>query len=239
MISRYFKAGNRSSGVVRTVEDYPTTCPTQLATIREDCYKTTLINPSEPCMQHQAKLIPWDQVKRYFSDRTVKITVREGVKRCREVRGPEPCYIGSHTRVKRTMAPATVVSPTPMDNVAVSVAELMSWMTTDNITRLLTTLIREKTTTSPDEVASSSAKISSGSMEHRLMLMILSAGIHINFDPTFMSYLDIDTDTAIMFAKKGDDFTIMFQSIKIRAASLLMHRMQAGIDITYTCLPNI
>ena len=64
------------------------------------------------------------------------------------------------------------------------------------------------------------------------MLMILSAGIHINFDPTFMSYLDIDTDTAIMFAKKGDDFTIMFQSIKIRAASLLMHRMQAGIDIT-------
>ena len=138
MISRYFKAGNRSSGVVRTVEDYPTTCPTQLATIREDCYKTTLINPSEPCMQHQAKLIPWDQVKRYFSDRTVKITVREGVKRCREVRGPEPCYIGSHTRVKRNMAPATVVSPTPMDNVAVSVAELMSWMTTDNITQLLT-----------------------------------------------------------------------------------------------------
>ena len=46
-----------------------------------------------------------------------------------------------------------------------------------------------------------------------------------------MSYLNINSDTAAKFAKKGSDCTIIFQALKVRVVSWLIHQCAAGVDV--------
>lgn len=184
-----------------------------------------LNNPSQPCIQHQTVMRRWDDLPLEDLCRSIKITVHEGFSTASLLRGPHASYIGSTTRIKRSISPVVLVNPDPADKVALSVAELMSWVSVDeHLTELLASLIREKTLTPVDVVIDSASRIVGGSFEHRGAVMLLSQGIHINFNPSVMSFMDINTDTATMYGKKGVDYTIIFQELKVRAASFLMHR---------------
>ena len=126
-----------------------------------------------------------------------------------------------------------MVNPEPMELSALGVAELLTWLDLDaDTSALLTTLIKEKTGTLVEVVVEAASRVIGGSFEHRGEVMLLSRGIHINFNPSVMSFLDINSDTATKFAKKGGEYTIIFQAIKVRAASYLMHRLTAGEEVT-------
>ena len=207
-------------------------CPTAASTsIRETLTGRPLVNPSQPCVQHQIRILRWEEVTPEMVPVTIKVDVLPGFEHCATTRGPLPSYIGSNTRQKKSVSPVVLVNPDPMDRTALAVAELSSWLDLgENFQDLLSTLIQEKTVTPVDVVKESASRIVGGSFEHRGQVQLLSRGVHINFNAS-MSYLSINSDTALQYAKKGSDYTIIFQALKVRIASWLIHQCSAGIDV--------
>ena len=120
-----------------------TDCPTEASTIiRETLVGRPLINPSQPCVQHQTRIVPWSEVTPEMVPHTIKIDVMPGFEHCATTRGPLPSYIGSNTRQKKSISPVVLVNPDPMDKTALAIAELSSWLDLgDNFQDLLSTLI--------------------------------------------------------------------------------------------------
>ena len=93
-----------------------------------------------------------------------------------------------------------LVNPDSIDKTALAVAELSSWLDLgENLQELLTTLIQEKTVTPVDVVMEPASRIVGGSFEHRGQVQLLSRGVHINFNASIMSYLSINSNTALPF----------------------------------------
>lgn len=124
-------------------------------------------------------------------------------------------------------------STDPLDRIVLSVAELSTWIGEDrNIQGLLSTLIKEKTTTHPDDVKSTCRQIVGGSFEHRGHLMVIPTGAFCNYDPTIMSHITIITDTAINFTKKHENYSIMFQLLKVAIGSRITHMYYSNLNVT-------
>ena len=213
-----------------------TDCPTSASTmIREELVGKPLVNPSQPCVQHQTRIVPWNEITPEMVPHTIRVEVMPGFEHCATTRDPLPSYIGSDTRQKKSVSPVVLVNPDPMDRTALAVAEIASWLDLgSNFQDLLTVLIQEKTITPVDVVKESASRIVGGSFEHRGQVQMLSRGVHINFNASIMSYLAINSDPALEYAKKGSDYTIIFQALKVRVASWLIHRHSAGIDVEGT-----
>ena len=201
-------------------------CPTNACDqLRTKLHNKELINPSEACVQHQTLLRRFDDISPHLMPRTVKINVASSMSDPNRERGDHASYIGSDTRLKRTKSPAVLVNPDPLEVSAMRLSELYTWLASDDSMReLIETLIREKTLTPIDVIQQASSQIRGGTFEHRGVLSIMSRGAHINFNPAVMSHITFFTENATDFAKKGGDFTIMFQGVMIRTASVLVHR---------------
>ena len=124
-------------------------CPTAASTaIRETLTGRPLVNPSQPCVQHQVRIVRWDEVSPGMIPVTIKVDVLPGFKHCATTRGPLQSYIGSNTLQKKSVSPVVLVNPDPMDKTALAVAELSSWLDLgENFQDLLSILIQEKTVT--------------------------------------------------------------------------------------------
>ncbi|AJG39154.1 RNA-dependent RNA polymerase [Wenzhou Crab Virus 1] len=209
-------------------------CPTHIMDmVREGVVGRSLSNPSSPAPQHQFVLAHWSAVPTHMIRRSIKVVVDDGVNLLHTLRGKRACYIGSDTGVKRQKSPLALICPDSLDVSAMSLGEIRSWVGGEfNMTSLIDIMIQEKTFSDPATVAAAADTISGGCYQHRGRVPTLSQGAHINYDPVAMSYIRISTDTALDFAKKGGDYTIMFQSIKVTIASQLLHRLQCGEDIS-------
>lgn len=208
-------------------------CPTfVMDRVREYITGRDLSGPSAPAPQHQIIVKRWSEISTGEVTRCLKMTVDKGVRNYNIARGDGSCYIGSDTKVKYHKSPLALLNPEPLDKCALAVGELISWVGGEgNLKDLLTVMIEEKTWTPMDVVVSAADSVSGGIHDHRGRVQTLAQGAHLNYDPTIMSYFNITSDTALDFAKKGGDYTIMFQTIKIYAASYLIHRLKGGDSI--------
>lgn len=151
------------------------------------------------------------------------------------LRGQRACYIGSDTKVKRQKSPLALVNPDSLEKSAITLGQLLSWVgAVPNLGSLISTMIMEKTHTPPVVVSAAADSIAGGEFEHRGKVSVLVQVVHINFDPIAMSYIGITTDTALEFARKGGDFTIMFHMVKIASASSLIYRLMSGEEVSGT-----
>lgn len=223
--------GKGESKVVQWIGEHK--CPTEVMdSVRCEVTGVDLTTPSAPAPQHQVLIRRWEEVPMNWIPCTLKVTVDDHIELHDIVRGNKSSYIGSDTKVKKHKSPVALISPSSTDRCALDLGELLSWVgSCPNLRELLTTMIREKTYSSPELVEAAADSVAGGEFAHRGQVSTLAPGAHINYDPSIMSYITINTDTATNFAKKGGDFTIMFQCIKIYVASWLIHRLRAGENV--------
>lgn len=207
-------------------------CPTYtLNNYRRQMTGMELVNPSGPPPTHQIEMLRWDDVPLDQIPYTIKVHVHESFSDFLIKRGKHPIYLGSETRIKRAKTSLEMFSTDPLDRVVLSVAELSTWVGDDvNIQKLLSVLISEKTQTHPDDIKTTCRQIIGGSFEHRGHLMTIPTGAFCNFDPSVMSHISIITDSAINFTKKHDNYSIMFQLLKVAIGSRVTHMYYSGID---------
>ncbi|APG78639.1 RNA-dependent RNA polymerase [Beihai rhabdo-like virus 6] len=210
------------------------TCPTEVMTlVRQKLTGKALSFPSMAAPQHQVRVIRWSALGKDEVRRSLRVTVDPAITSFRTMRGPGPCYIGSDTKIKTRKSPLALIDPEPLDRSALSLATMRSWIGgCPRLTQLIDVLIAEKTYTPPDIVEVAADSVAGGVHDHRGQHQTASQGAHPNFDPTVTSYIRITSDSALDFARKGGDYSIMFQSVKVYITSVLLHRLQAGEDIS-------
>ncbi|KAJ8720999.1 hypothetical protein PYW08_006464 [Mythimna loreyi] len=112
--------------------------------------------------------------------------------------------------------------------------QLRSWVHGDEgLTHLLDTIIREKTDASKEDLDRRTSHVYSGSLTYRLPCPTMSRGGQSNSTSNFASHVRISSSTATAYAKKGEDYTICFQSVflyGVAALSIMYHK--------YGCLPE-
>lgn len=208
-------------------------CPTRLMTeLRKRITGLDLQTPSGPPPTHQIFMKPWHETNISEIPFSIKVIVSDNAQQFLHNRGKLPIYLGSETKIKRAKTSLEMYSTDPLDRVVLSIAELSTWVGQDpHLQRLLDRLILEKTSSAPEDIKTTCRQIIGGSFEHRGHLMTLPTGAYCNYDPTIMSYIDIITDTAINYTKKHENYTIMFQLLKVTIGSKLLHMHFGGIDI--------
>ncbi|CAB3241748.1 unnamed protein product [Arctia plantaginis] len=112
--------------------------------------------------------------------------------------------------------------------------QLRSWVKGDvGLTRLIDSIIQEKTDASEEDLERRTAHVYSGSLTHRLPCPTMSRGGQSNSTSNFASHVRISSSTATAYAKKGEDYTICFQAVLLHSIASLNIMYQK-----YGCLPN-
>ena len=92
-------------------------------------------------------------------------------------------------------------------------------------------MICEKTTTPIEVIDRAAGGNLSGIVHHRVQVVKLSSGIYLATDPTLSTFITMTSDTCLDYARKGADYTIIFQGAKCYAVSQLGQMAFAGDDI--------
>lgn len=112
--------------------------------------------------------------------------------------------------------------------------ELMGWVLCDqNLMTLLRTCIAEKTDIPIESLQKYTRQVYSGTISHRLSCPALQRGGMANTNLTFSSWIKIVSDTATMFAKKGENYNICFQSVFLHGIQVLNHHISSN-DVVST-----
>lgn len=194
-------------------------CLTQLAQkVREEGWGIPLEGVTMPAQQEQTQLCLWNQVPVEHYDKVISFSMEgDPSTNWHLTRGCVPPYVGAPTRVSYSFTQSLSQA-----------LQLRSWVKGDaGLTKLLDTIIKEKTDASSEELDRSTSHVYSGSLSHRLPCPTMSRGGQSNSTSNFASHVRISSSTATAYAKKGEDYTICFQSVflyGIAALNILYHK---------------
>lgn len=211
-------------------------CTTLLAQqLRETGWGIQIEGVTMAAQQEQSSVCSWDKVPVEDYTRAVSLTMRGDTALSWSLsRGPITPYIGAPTRVRAKRQPLQDVESYSFSQSLLQALQLRSWVKGDEgLTALMDVLIREKTDASTEELDRRKSHVYSGSITHRLPCPTMSRGGQINSTSNMASHIQINSSTATDFAKKGEDYTICFQSVFLygQAVTSLLYR-------ELSCLPE-
>jgi hypothetical protein len=202
-------------------------CPTKSAQLlRETMWKIRVTGITMAPAQCQARLVKWEEIPPEWVSRSILYIVKDTVldDNYDWTRGSCSIYVGSATGLRAKKAPLQVVESTQLHKALLALVTLMPWVKGDQgLTDLFVQLIKEKTDVSIEELTRYAQQIYSGSLTHRLPTTSLRRGAMINQNMTFSSHIVKISDTATMFSKKGENYTICYQTLFLSAVSQLRH----------------
>lgn len=191
-------------------------CLTQLAQeLREKGWARPLEGITMPAQQEQSQLCSWSNVPIQHYDKAISFSIEEDHSQAWHLsRGGITPYIGAPTRVRAKRQPLQEMESCSYTQSLSQALQLRSWVKGDvGLTKLLDTIIQEKTDASSEELDRRTTHVYSGSLTHRLPCPTMSRGGQSNFTSNFASHIRITSSTATAYAKKGEDNTICFQSV--------------------------
>lgn len=207
-------------------------CITQLAQkLRDSMWKMNLEGITMAAQQEQTRLYRWEEVPTKWATRTILYIVDETVNNLGHMcRGKHTPYYGSATKMRTRRAPMQVLE---VGNIISSIKQLMElrgWVKGDeHVTRLIDTLITEKTTVSLNTLLLYTRQVYSGAIAHILPCQALKRGGMANQNLNFSSHISIIS--ALHYAKSGTNYTICFQSAFLYGLSALSHLQEQGFNI--------
>nr|UHR49719.1 MAG: RNA-dependent RNA polymerase [Hangzhou Nyamivirus 1] len=202
--------------------------------LREVSWGIPLEGVTMPAQQEQAQVCLWDKVPLDMYDYAISLSTEGAPGTAWDLdRGPVPPYIGAPTRIRAKRQPLQEMESYSFTKTLSQALQLRSWVKGDaGMTKLLDTIIQEKTDASTEELDRRTAHVYSGSLTHRLSCPTMSRGGQSNSTSNMASHIRVSSSTASAYAKKGEDYTICFQSVflyGIAVLNLLYHR--------FKCLP--
>lgn len=210
------------------------TCLTQLAqNLRDTMWGMSMERITMAAQQEQTRLVRWKDIPQEWASRAILIIVDASINRDSHItRGRNTPYYGSTTRLRVRRAPMQVLEVGNIVNSVKQLMEIRGWVKgTPEVTRLIDTLIMEKTTVSLDTHNLFTRQVYSGAISHRLPCQALKRGGMANQNLNFASHIRMISNTALHYAKSGVNHTICFQSAFLYALSTLSHLHESGTDI--------
>lgn len=199
------------------------TCKAQ--ELRVSLWKMPIEGITMPATSELLSLHPWEDPCINIR-RSILITTRtwlDGSQDPFHTTGGIP-YFGSETRVKSKRGPLQVVEMGSRISTLKKCVEMVGWLKySPQVKELLETLLKEKADLDLKSVIDNTASNYSGSVSHRLPVESLRKGGMINTMINFNSFLNIISDTALYFAKSGNDYNLCFQDIFLAATSRIQH----------------
>ncbi|CAB3229914.1 unnamed protein product [Arctia plantaginis] len=202
----------------------PGTCLTQLAQkLRETGWGIQLEGVTMPAQQEQAQVCKWDNVPLEMYDKTISLMVEgDSTQDWNLTRGPVPPYIGAPTRIRAKRQPLQEMESYSFTQSLSQALQLRTWVKGDEgLTKLIDSIIQEKTDASEEELDRRTSHVYSGSLTHRLPCPTMSRGGQSNSTSNFASHIRISSSTATAYAKKGEDYTICFQAVFLHSIASL------------------
>ncbi|KAF5190064.1 RNA-dependent RNA polymerase, partial [Thalictrum thalictroides] len=201
--------------------------------LRDTMWGLNMEGITMPTQQEQTKLYRWSEIPHEWASRAILVMVDESVNHNPLLtRGRHTPYYGSATKMRVRRAPMQVLE---VGNIVSSLKQLMEikgWVKGDaEITRLIESLIQEKTTVPLEALELYTRQVYSGAISHRLPCQALKRGGMTNQNLNFSSHIRILSDTALHYAKSGTNYTICFQSAFLYAISTLAQYQEMGIEI--------
>lgn len=219
-------------------------CTTQLAqALRESMWGRHIEGITMPAQQEQTKIFDWNNIPEEHWPNTILMSMDDPIETRYMERGPHNPYFGSTTHQRARKAPLQVLEVGSIVSSIRTLLELSGWIRgNDELQKLLTTCIKEKTEIPIDILKKYSRQVYSGTISHRLTCPSMQRGGMSNSNLTFHSWIKIVSDTATNFAKKGENYNICFQSVFLHGIQILNHIQHRDIysnprswGITFTC----
>lgn len=239
--SRYLKAKQPNKMLNEIKEAACITTYTQI--LREKMWGVTMEGITMPPQQEQTRIYPWEDIDKEHTRRAILYTEQDHTCLHKQTsRGRHAPYFGSMTRLRAKRAALQVVEVGSVISSIKQLMELHGWVRGNaSLTKLIETLISEKTTLSVDDLKKYSQKVYSGSLTHRLPCPALRRGGMANQNLNHSSFYAITSDTALDYSKGGINYTICFQSCFLYGLSVLAHFTEMNIDqpkqmgLLFTC----
>lgn len=203
--------------------------------LREKGWARPIEGVTMPAQKEQAQLCEWSKIPITQYDKAISFaTEGDQTTNWHLSRGGVPPYIGAPTRVRAKRQPLQEMESYSFTQALSQALQLRSWVRGDEgLTQLLDTIIQEKTDASSEDLDRRTSHVYSGSLTHRLPCPTMSRGGQSNSTSNFASHIRISSSTATAYAKKGEDYTICFQSVFLYGISALNILYQK-----YGCLPD-
>ncbi|QPB73978.1 RdRp [Hymenopteran orino-related virus OKIAV85] len=242
--SEYLKKKKEDSEVEKLYHAECVTVYTQH--LREMAWGIHLEGITMPPQQEQTILKAWDVLSPELARRAILVTEQKtpDLNKAHH-RGHHTPYFGSVTKLRARRAPLQVVEVGSMVSSIKQLMELFTWVKgNEALEKLLTKMLEEKTTLSPDTLKKFTRQVYSGSLTHRLPCPALKSSGMSNQNLNHPSHFTITSDTALDYAKGGINYNICFQSAFLHGLSVLAHytefnlphpRQMALIFICNTC----
>ena len=202
---------------------------------RRSVISPDLIHPSVAPPQEQAMLRRWSKISEDDALRAFRVEADNSIKRCFRSERSSPNIFRVIYKGPQGKSPSRDNQSQALQRSILDLAEVSTWVGTDeNLQRLIKALIQEKASDDPQAVIDASGKIVGRAIEHRIPLLLSTSGAYINFDPNITSYIVVNTDSALAFARKQEDYTLFVQMIKLSICFQLMHLYFNEVDISGT-----
>nr|WPR17567.1 MAG: RNA-dependent RNA polymerase [Beetle nyamivirus] len=232
-ISRHYE-GQRGNYSIDTLLPYLEGCTARGAyTLRSNYWGLALEGITMPAQQEQTRLERWDTLPYEWQERSILLSADASVvEDVITTKGTRNTYFGSETRMRVRRAPLQVVEVGTMVSSIKQLMELHGWVKGNiHITNFLECLIKEKTDLDLATLLQYTRPVYSGTLSHRLACPALRRGGMSNQCLTFSSHCLINSDTAIKYAKQGENYTICFQSVYLKELSVLAQRKHLGENV--------
>ncbi|CAG9822114.1 unnamed protein product [Phaedon cochleariae] len=233
ILSNWYKGKEASSSDLTFLKPYLQGCTMRSAhELRSRTWGITLEGITMPAQQEQTTLHVWRDIPANWRERAILIavdgTIHSDVITTRGKRTP---YFGSHTRLRAKRAPLQVLEVETMVESIKQLMELHSWVKgSESLTKLIETMIIEKTSVPLNTLTQYSRLIYSGTISHRLSCPALRRGGMANQSLAYASHCVINSDTATKYAKQGTNYTICFQSAFLYGLSCLSQYKELGVN---------
>ena len=101
----------------------------------------------------------------------------------------------------------------------------------EGLHNLLLEIMKETTSLNVEEFMPYTSTVYSETLSHRLLTNVTRQGEMLSMNMNLSSFVSILSDTATEFAKKGDNYTICFQTVFLSVISQLGLLNSMGISI--------
>lgn len=196
--------------------------------LREQAWGIAIEGITMPPQQEQVTLCAWDTLTADQACRAILVSEqRKSDLHKMTSRGMYTPYFGSLTQIRARRATLQVIEVSSIVTSLKSLLELRSWVKgNDPLIGFIDVLIAEKTTLPTNVLEKYTRQVYSGAISHRLGCMALRRGGMANQNLNHSSFYTITSDTAILYAKGGKNYTICFQSVFLHGLSLHAHRTE-------------